>query len=369
MAMDPVKEFAAWLRNLHLKEGKPSYAEIVRRIQRTDPTAGVVGSTISEIFNGKRLPRWTTVEPIARALGGPPAVEECLRRWQQANARTTPTDTAPIPAPGPKAHDTVTKPTTDQPSTPRGTGGADPDEGGPGDDAPGPVPRRRPPWAWVVSTVTALGVAAAVWAAATLIDDRNRTPTEGPTAGAPTAPDTRPTGRTPATETDPPEAAASSSADPTGPPPSLPPPTVPPASAPPSTPAGTLPAPVRVRWQGTLTLDDGSNTGTPTTGWSLDPVPPRRAPMGDIGLSCHLSCEPGRYTGQTVVAFRGPGAPRRQDCVGLLNTNPGSRSADVPDGTTACFGTQAGRVGYFTPQAAGGGQIRLAATVWELPPA
>ncbi|MFI7291544.1 helix-turn-helix domain-containing protein [Streptomyces anulatus] len=184
--VDPVEEFAAWLRHLHREAKKPSYTEIVRRIRMIDPTASVVVSTISETLNGRRLPRWTTVEPIARVLGGPPAVEECLRRWKQADAARTPTAmqsaAAPTPdslAPGVETEDAVTGSTTGQSSAAPGSVGeaADPGEGGREDEAPVHAPRRKSPLAWVVSTVTALGVGVAAWAAVTLIDDRNQTPT------------------------------------------------------------------------------------------------------------------------------------------------------------------------------------------------
>lgn len=125
---------------------------------------------------------------------------------------------------------------------------------------------------------------------------------------------------------------------------------------------------MRVRWQGGLILDNGDRDGAATLGWELDPVSPRRSVGGDISLSCLLVCEPGRYAGQTIVVHDGSGTPRREECAELLNTNRGSRSADVPDGTIACFGTRAGRVGYFTPRTAGHGQTRISATVWELPP-
>ncbi|WP_327257104.1 helix-turn-helix domain-containing protein [Streptomyces sp. NBC_01244] len=182
----------------------------------------------------------------------------------------------------------------------------------------------------------------------------NPTPSPSPTPSPTPTPTSSPTPPTPA------------STPPSSGPAPVPPPssTPPPASEPP---APTVPETVRVRWRGTLTLDDGSKTGIPTTGWFLDPVPPQRAPLGDLGLSCQLSCDPGRYVGKTIVAFKGPGTPDRQKCVDLLNTNLGQRTADVPAGRPACFGTEAGRVGYFTPGTGNGGQVKLQTTVWELP--
>ncbi|MCM2423772.1 hypothetical protein [Streptomyces sp. RKAG293] len=150
----------------------------------------------------------------------------------------------------------------------------------------------------------------------------------------------------------------------TTPPPSAEPPT-PPATEPP---ASTAPAAVHVRWQGTLTLDDGSASGSPITGWSLDSVPPLRAPMGDLGLACQLSCEPGQIVGTTVVSWSGAAPPQREQCVTLLNTHLGQRTADVTPGSIVCFGTDGGRVGFFTAGGtAGAGRQTLAVTVWERP--
>ncbi len=218
--MGPVEEFAAWLRHLHREAKKPSYTEIVRRIRMTDPTARVVVSTISETLNGKRLPRWTTVEPIARALGGPPAVEECLRRWKRADAARAatalPNPAAPIAdslasdletgGAGSGATTGQSSSTPGRPAEVAGRGG-----GLLEDEAPAHAPRgRKRPFVWAMSTATALGVTAAARAAVTLFDHRNETPTEGARAGASTAPGTRPTDRTPSasgTEAGDPEAA------------------------------------------------------------------------------------------------------------------------------------------------------------------
>ncbi|MGW1075167.1 hypothetical protein [Streptomyces sp. NPDC002537] len=148
------------------------------------------------------------------------------------------------------------------------------------------------------------------------------------------------------------------------------PPRTPPTEPPTTDPAPpTAPPAVRVRWHGTLTLDDGSANGMPTTGWSLDPVPPQRAPLGDLGLACQLSCAPGQLVSNTIVVWTGSTPPKRQQCVDLLNTHPGQRTADVPAGSLACFGTEAGRVGFLKSGGGGrSGRQSLDVTVWELPP-
>ncbi|MGW7349893.1 hypothetical protein [Streptomyces sp. NPDC054784] len=104
-AHDPVADFAQWIRHLHQQAGKPSYAQVVRRSRSRYPRATVREGTISEMINGKRLPRWETVEPVAWALGGEAAVKECRQRWINADtARTVaeaPEPTAPVLAPDP----------------------------------------------------------------------------------------------------------------------------------------------------------------------------------------------------------------------------------------------------------------------------
>ncbi|MFI9724122.1 hypothetical protein ACIHFE_31520 [Streptomyces sp. NPDC052396] len=99
----------------------------------------------------------------------------------------------------------------------------------------------------------------------------------------------------------------------------------PPAPTATEPPASATPRTVGVRWHGTLTLDDGHTSGIPVTGWFLDTVPPQRAPLGDLGLACQLSCAPGEFIGNTIVAWGGSTPPKRQECVDLLNTNLGGR--------------------------------------------
>jgi hypothetical protein len=100
--------------------------------------------TISEMINGKRLPRWETVEPVAWALGGQAAVDACRQRWIEADAARTPSarhDPQPGPPaqPGtiPAAAATAVEPA---PGPPDGPG--QPEEPG----KPGETVRRRARW-------------------------------------------------------------------------------------------------------------------------------------------------------------------------------------------------------------------------------
>ncbi|MET9856929.1 helix-turn-helix domain-containing protein [Streptomyces sp. NPDC006450] len=257
------------------------------------------------------------------------------------------------------------------------TGTSPPSEGvsGAGRGGVPPWGHRSPPAHLAGLAAVLIAVAAIVWGAV-LLQRGDPASTPGPVAGAgpqPGAASSDPSSTpsptpTPSSSPSPspsPTISESSSATPSPSTASSPPSPIPPPETRP--PAPKVPAAVRVRWRGTLTLDDGSKSGSPTTGWFLDPVPPQRAPLGDLGLACQLSCDPGRYVGNTIVAFDGSGAPERQECVDLLNTQLGQRTADVPAGRTACFGTEAGRVGYFTPGTGNGGRVRLDVTVWELP--
>ncbi|GGP56199.1 XRE family transcriptional regulator [Streptomyces calvus] len=182
---DAVEEFAAWMRTLHREAKKPSYTEIVRRIRAADPHASIVVSTISETLNGKRLPRWTTVEPIARALGGTAAVQECLNRWKRADAARTTTAPPPPAAPGRAV-------AADPPSGP-GQDTTDPDTvpktAPPATPQPDRPPRRKPLLAGTAGTAAAVGLALAAWLTPSFWDGKDETPT-GRTPGSTASDDT-----------------------------------------------------------------------------------------------------------------------------------------------------------------------------------
>ncbi|MFJ8044214.1 hypothetical protein ACIRBX_27295 [Kitasatospora sp. NPDC096147] len=122
-----------------------------------------------------------------------------------------------------------------------------------------------------------------------------------------------------------------------------------------------------VRWQGSLLLDDGHDNGLAVTGWSLDTVPPHRAPMGDIGLACALVCEPGQLVGKAFVPWTGAAPPGFDDCADRLDSQLGQRTADVRPGSVVCFGTEDFRAGFLRVASVGGGRTKLDVTVWERP--
>jgi hypothetical protein len=119
-----------------------------------------------------------------------------------------------------------------------------------------------------------------------------------------------------------------------------------------------------VWWQGTLVLDGDSGV----TGWFLDPVPPARAPLGDLGLGCMLSCSANQLVGNTIVVWDGSAPPRLQQCADLLGTRLGQRYVDVRTGDMACFMTEGRRVGYVTVASMSGpARMDLEVTVWRQP--
>ncbi|WP_217170115.1 hypothetical protein [Streptomyces sp. AC512_CC834] len=133
-----------------------------------------------------------------------------------------------------------------------------------------------------------------------------------------------------------------------------------PTPTPPVTPTSTPPAPpVRERWRGTLVLDGSAGV----RGWFMDPVPPGRAPVGDLAIR-----GPGQVYGNTLAAWNGSDPPSRKQCVELLNTHLGKRQFDVRVGDRVCFGTEGGRVGAFEVTAVPDPyHLTVAATVWQLP--
>ncbi|WP_101255813.1 transcriptional regulator [Streptomyces barkulensis] len=173
-ATDPVAEFAAWMRDLHREAAKPSYTAIVRRSRTRYPDATVRESTISDILNGKRLPRWETVEPIAWALGGEPTVAACLEHWKRADAARS---TAPAPP---------TERNDQPPPLPPQT--AD----GSHDHARHTPAGPRRTWPWALATA-AVALPLLGWAGAAILTDT--TDTRPPTTSGTPGPD--PSGSTP----------------------------------------------------------------------------------------------------------------------------------------------------------------------------
>ncbi|WP_409186545.1 hypothetical protein F9C11_20855 [Amycolatopsis sp. VS8301801F10] len=101
--MGPEDEFAAWLRTLRVNAGHPTLEEIIARIRAREPRQAPGKSTLSEIFNGKRLPRSETAEAIAWALGGQQAARECRQQWQRAKLTTAAASGSPDAVEEPRA--------------------------------------------------------------------------------------------------------------------------------------------------------------------------------------------------------------------------------------------------------------------------
>jgi hypothetical protein len=77
--------FADYLKRLLQKSGKPTYRKLGNQI-------GYGRTTVSDAFQGRRLPSWDVTEPLVRALGGD--VAEARRLWSESGG----SGLAPIPA-------------------------------------------------------------------------------------------------------------------------------------------------------------------------------------------------------------------------------------------------------------------------------
>lgn len=118
----------------------------------------------------------------------------------------------------------------------------------------------------------------------------------------------------------------------------------------------------QVWWEGNLTLDGEAFQ----LAYTLDTSPPTRQPAGDIGLVCQLSCAANEIAGTEFVEWSKPGLPDRQQCVDLLNRNPGQRSLSVKEGTKGCFGTAERRVGRLeVDKISGPGKMTIGVRVWK----
>ncbi|GHG56326.1 transcriptional regulator [Streptomyces griseocarneus] len=80
-------DFAAALRHLRHTAGAPSLRQIARRIHTNDALPAVVSpSTLSDVFRGRRIPRWDVLRSVVWALDG--NEQEWLRRWQDVQSAT-----------------------------------------------------------------------------------------------------------------------------------------------------------------------------------------------------------------------------------------------------------------------------------------
>ncbi|PWJ02141.1 hypothetical protein DKG34_40195 [Streptomyces sp. NWU49] len=132
--------------------------------------------TISEMLNGKRLPRWETVEPVAWALGGEAAVAACRQRWIEADAARAPA--VPAAPAAPHRPDPVPDPPVGPATEPPGTHPVPAETGG----RLGSPDRSRRRWPMVAGPAA---VAAATLVYVTLLPDREDSPRPGASATAP----------------------------------------------------------------------------------------------------------------------------------------------------------------------------------------
>jgi anti-anti-sigma factor len=96
--------FAAWLAELRIQAGAPSYAEIRRRMRKFD--VDIPTSTLGDGLTGRRMLSMERAVAVVRACGGDPGLQaECRNRWMLARKGTvavwpdeSPCDTTSDPA-------------------------------------------------------------------------------------------------------------------------------------------------------------------------------------------------------------------------------------------------------------------------------
>ncbi|MFE9284784.1 helix-turn-helix domain-containing protein [Streptomyces olivaceus] len=66
-----LQEMAAELRDLRMRAGAPSLRQLSTQIRDNDTLPATVSmSALSEVFSGRRLPRWDSLSAIVRTLNG-----------------------------------------------------------------------------------------------------------------------------------------------------------------------------------------------------------------------------------------------------------------------------------------------------------
>ncbi len=96
----PITELFSRLDELHLAEGLPSMREIATRAGR----GRISSSTVHNVFRSTRVPRWSFLEEIVKALHGDAAEFLALWRaaWQAEHSTEAPQDSPPEEAPPPQ---------------------------------------------------------------------------------------------------------------------------------------------------------------------------------------------------------------------------------------------------------------------------
>ena len=91
----PITELYDRLDELHLKAGRPSMREIATRAGRGRISSSTVHNVFA--FRNERVPRWTFLEEIVKALAGDTAVFLALWQaaWQAENNIMTPRGSVP----------------------------------------------------------------------------------------------------------------------------------------------------------------------------------------------------------------------------------------------------------------------------------
>jgi tetratricopeptide (TPR) repeat protein len=93
VAPGPIEDLFNRLDELHSRAGRPSMREIALQAGR----GRISSSTVHNIFRSSRVPRWTFLEQVVKALGGANDREEFLTLWQAAWRAENESDVADPP--------------------------------------------------------------------------------------------------------------------------------------------------------------------------------------------------------------------------------------------------------------------------------
>ncbi|MFF3140245.1 helix-turn-helix domain-containing protein [Streptomyces sp. NPDC057927] len=88
---------AEQLRRLRVEAGAPTLRQLSKKIEENPEFPGIASpSTLSDLFSGKRLPKWPVLQSVVRALDGDE--RQWLLTWEklvmlrEVQALTTATD-------------------------------------------------------------------------------------------------------------------------------------------------------------------------------------------------------------------------------------------------------------------------------------
>ena len=80
--LSAMQDMAEQLRRLRVEAGAPSLRQLSKKIEENPAFPGIASpSTLSDLFSGKRLPKWPVLESVVRALDGDE--KQWLLTWER----------------------------------------------------------------------------------------------------------------------------------------------------------------------------------------------------------------------------------------------------------------------------------------------